>query len=354
MNTENHIPLVEITRGNVVESIHFGSLAIAQPDGKILFSVGDTTSLFFLRSTAKPFQALAFLEQGGIEFYNLEPKEIAIMCASHSGMDEHVKLLEKLQQKIGIQENLLQCGVHPPIHTETTQKVKMKGEALHPNQHECSGKHSGMLAFAKMISAPLNTYLEISHPVQRTILQVFAEMCSYNVKDIQLGTDGCSAPVFAVPLPNAAVAYARLCQPEKLSAARAETCRAITAAMISHPEMVAGPWRFDTDVMAAAKGSLVTKIGAEGYQGIGVMPGEAAKYSSGLGIVIKISDGDLTLRASCVVAMAVLKKLEVLTTEQIENLNAYDQKAIKNWRGKEVGEIRPSAELLQALSQLDA
>jgi L-asparaginase II len=354
MNTGNHFPLVEVTRGSIVESVHFGSLAVAQPGGEVLLSLGDMVSPFYLRSTAKPFQALAFLERGGAEFYGLEPREVALLCASHSGTDEHVRLLEKMQQKIGIQESMLQCGVHPPLHAEKSHSVTPRTEEPHPNQHECSGKHTGMLAYAKMISAPLDSYLEPSHPVQQSILQVFAEMCSCEVEDIPLGTDGCSAPVFAVPLPNAAAAYARLCQPDGLTAARAAACRVITAAMADHPDLVAGPHRFDTDVMTAARGSLVTKIGAEGYQGIGILTGKSDRFSSSLGIAIKISDGDLTLRAGCVVALAILKKLGVFNPEQIESLKDYDRREIKNWRGKVVGEIRPSAGLLQTLSHWDA
>ncbi len=351
MLKSGHIPLVEVTRGNIIESIHYGSLAIAQADGKIVFSAGDMSSPFYLRSAAKPFQTLAFLEAGGAEEYSLTPQEIAIICASHSGTDDHVQVLEKLQEKIGIQESMLQCGIHPPFHAETARVKMMKGEAFHANQHDCSGKHSGMLAFAKMINAPLDSYLDPDHPVQQAMLRTFAEMCEVDVHDIPLGTDGCSAPVFAVPLPNSASAYARLCQPDGLAPKRADACRKITAAMMSYPYMVGGPLRFDTDIMSAGSGSLVTKIGAEGFHGIGVMPAQAAGFSTSLGIAIKIGDGDLSLRAGCVVALQVLKHLKVFCSEEIQELADYDRRPVKNWRGKNIGEIRPSAELMQALSQ---
>jgi L-asparaginase II len=134
MKNESPIPLVEVTRGNIVESIHYGSLAIAQPDGKIVFSAGNIDRPVFLRSASKPFQTLAFVEAGGVEKYGLTQQEVAIMCASHSGTDEHVRVLEALQAKIGITENMLQCGVHEPYHEATAREKLLKGEAFHPNQ----------------------------------------------------------------------------------------------------------------------------------------------------------------------------------------------------------------------------
>ncbi len=351
MTKDSPFPLVEVTRGSIVESIHYGSLAIAQPDGKIVFSVGDMHRPVFLRSASKPFQTLAFIEAGGAEKFNLSTAEIAIMCASHSGTDEHVSVLEALQTRIGIQEDILQCGIHAPYHAATAREKAMKGEAFHPNQNDCSGKHTGMLAFAKMIGAPMANYLQPEHPVQQAMLRTFAEMCNMDVASVELGTDGCSAPVFAVPLPAAAGAYARLCQPDALPQTRAQACRVITRAMMSHPFIIAGPQRFDTDIMSSCGGSLVTKIGAEGFHGIGVMPGEAAGFDTSLGIVIKISDGDLMLRAGCVVALYVLKQLKAICSGEIHDLADYDRRPLKNWAGKAIGEIRPSDELVQAIKR---
>ncbi len=351
MTLDHSFPLVEVTRGTIVESVHYGSLAIAQPDGKIVFSAGDAASPVFLRSAAKPFQTLAFLEAGGAEKYDLTTQEIAIMCASHSGTDEHVQVLEALQAKIGIEEKMLQCGVHAPYHAATAREKMAKGEAFHPNQNDCAGKHSGMLAFAKMLGAPMHSYLEPAHPVQQAMLRTFAEMCQVEPDSVELGTDGCSAPVFAVPLPASAGAFARLCQPDGLAEPRAKACGVITTAMMSHPFMIGGPQRFDTDIMSSAGGAMVAKIGAEGFHGIGVMPGEAAGFDTSLGITLKISDGDLLLRAGCVAVLQVLRQLKVLCAGEIRDLVDYDRRPVKNWRGKNIGEIRPTSEIVRALKQ---
>lgn len=352
MTHSTHISLVEVMRGGIVESAHFGSAVVMQPDGTVILSLGDTESPFFLRSSSKPFQTLAFLERGGAVKYDLQPEEIAVMCASHSGTDKHTAILRKLQEKIGIQEEMLRCGVHPPFHEETAKRMEKAGTALHPNRNNCSGKHTGMLAFAKMAGAHLDTYLESEHPVQRAILKTFAEMCAVDPDKVELGVDGCTAPVFAVPLPAAALAYAHLCQPDRLDAERASACRMITQAMMTYPFMVAGPDRFDTDAMEAGKGSFVTKIGAEGYWGIGVMPGKAKGFDSTLGITCKIIDGDLTHRATGVIALAFLEILGVLDKSQVEALQSYKERAVTNWQEREVGEIRLSGELREALRHL--
>jgi L-asparaginase II len=209
-----------------------------------------------------------------------------------------------------------------------------------------------MLAFAKMIGAPLEDYLETTHPIQKAILNTFAEMCELDIGDIEIGVDGCTAPVFAVPLTKAAAAYAHLCQPDGLPEARAAACRLISASMPAHSDMVAGPERFDTDGMANGNGAFVSKVGAEGYRALGILPGKSRGSSTSIGITMKISDGDPNLRAGAIIAMNVLKALEVLDDAQCVALKAYDRRPVFNWRGKEVGEIRPTPELIKALAAL--
>jgi L-asparaginase II len=352
MGIFGHIPLIDVTRGSITESIHYGSAAIVLNGGEKNFSFGDNVHSFFLRSSAKPFQALAFFENGGISEYQLTNQEIAIICSSHSGTDEHVQVLDRLQKKIGISEELLQCGLHPPFHKETALRMIKNDEDLHPNRHDCSGKHTGMLGYAKMINAPLDSYLELTHPVQQLILSTFSEMSEVPTRKINLGVDGCSAPVFAVPLTKAASAYARLCQPDDLKEDRAKACKIICASMAEYPQMVGGPERFDTDLMKAANGRVITKEGAEGYLGIGVLPGASSIVHGSIGITIKISDGDPNRRASSLVGLIVLKELGVISTKELTKLREYYIHPIKNWRDKDIGEIRPSHAFLNALRNI--
>lgn len=317
-----------------------------------MHAAGESTTPIFLRSSAKPFQALAFIERGGQVMFKLSRQEIAIMCASHSGTSVHAGVLEDLHGRIGLQENMLQCGMHIPYDRTTAERMLKNGEALRPFHSDCSGKHTAMLAFAKMIGASLDDYLDLQHPVQQHILQTFCEMCGVNIEDLIFGIDGCSAPVFAIPLPNAARGYARLCHPDDLAHDRAQACSTITKSMVEHPDMVAGPDCFDTEFMHVMNGKAISKIGAEGYLAAGIFPMANPRNNGSVGICIKIADGDKVSRASSVVLLAVLDQLGILSAREKEQLAKYYIRPVRNWRGNEIGEIRPSRELLDFLSAI--
>jgi len=338
----SYLPVFQLTRAETVESIHFGSLVVVDPHGKVIASYGNPELVTYLRSTAKPFQALPFLEQGGQAAFDLLPSEIALLCASHSGTDEHVATLLAIQEKTGVLESELLCGVHPPYHEPTAQAMAQRAEKPTPNRHNCSGKHTAMLAFARWQGWSTADYLNLSHPVQQRIVATLSEMCGLPINDIALGTDGCSAPNFAIPLYNAAWAYARLCDPSDLLPPRAAACRSITSAMTSSPQMIAGPGRFDTCLMEATQGRIVAKGGAEGYQGLGLLPGALEPGSPALGIAFKISDGDLKGRARPAVAIEILRQLDALPADALEQLAGFGPRLpLYNWRKLVVGESKP-------------
>ncbi len=348
-------PLFVLTRGEVIESVHFGAAAVVDSSGELLAWLGDPQTVTYLRSSAKPFQALPFIERGGHRAFGLDAEEIALLCASHSGTDRHVEVVTRIQQKVGIQESHLQCGVHPPYDEATQRRLLLNGEQPTPNRHNCSGKHTGMLAHARLRDLPLDTYLDPTHPVQQDILKTFAEMCDLSPQEVALGTDGCSAPNFAVPLYNAALAYARLCDPRDLPTTRAEACRTITSAMTSHPEMVAGPGRFDTRLMEVGDGRIVVKSGAEGYLAMGLLPGVLGEGAPGIGIALKVSDGDLPRRGPGgtprdrvrpAVALEMLRQLGALDAESLKKLAEFGpRRPVYNWRKLTVGESRPEFRL---------
>ncbi len=349
--TTPYEPVFALTRGHIVESVHFGAAAIVDSKGRLLASIGDPQTVTFLRSSAKPFQALPFIEQRGHEKFGMTPKEIALICASHSGTDEHVATVSGLQAKIGVRESDLMCGVHAPSDEETHNALIARGEAPTPYRHNCSGKHTGMLAHARLRNLPIQNYIAPEHPVQASILATFAEMCDLPVDQVKRGIDGCSAPNFAVPLYNAALAYARLCQPDALTPERAAACRTITQAMTTYAFMVAGPGRFDTLLMDAGAGQILSKGGAEGYQALGLLPGASGPDSPGIGVAIKISDGDSqgslrdgnpSGRARHAVALAILKILGALTETQLEHLSLYGpERTLHNYRNLNVGRSYP-------------
>lgn len=339
------VPLVEATRGGIVESIHFGAFAIVDIHGNLHASCGDPNLVTFMRSSSKPLQALPLIELGGREKFLLTDQEIALTCASHEGTDLHIRVLKNIQEKTGILEEDLLCGTHPLKDKATSEAMLLRGEKLSPNRHNCSGKHSGFLASAVLLNEPKQDYILLKHPIQQIVLQTFAEMCQISVDEILIGIDGCSVPVFALPLMKAALGIARLCDPIDLPRIRTEACRTITRAMTSFPEMVAGFDEFDTKLMRIGNGKIVTKRGAEGYQIIGLLPGAYGKDSPSLGIAIKISDGDPKERARPLVSLEILRQLGALSIDQLQLFPEFFTHAIRNWRKLDVGELRPCFDL---------
>lgn len=326
--------------------MHYGSIAVSDNQGRLVAWYGDPHTLTFLRSSAKPFQALPFIENNGHEYFSLTPDEIALLCASHSGTDQHVNCVTSIQKKAGVLESELKCGVHPVYDSATAEKMRERGDDISPNRHNCSGKHTGMLAFANMKGWSTENYLEFNHPVQEKILSAFAEMSGMEGQEVGVGIDGCSAPNFAIPILNAALAYARLCDPQGLSEERASACRVIASAMTSQPYMVGGPGRFDTRLMEVSVGNIISKGGAEGYQAIGIMPGALYQDSPALGIAFKVSDGDLRNRARPAISLEILRQLKALNPSQENNLSEFGPTLpLKNWQEIEVGFTRPAFQL---------
>src|SRR5688572_1148559 len=283
-------PIFELTRGSLVEARHFGSIVVVDSNGKILNSYGDPNEVAFLRSSAKPFQAMPLVEQGGVEHYGFTSAELAISCASHETGQLHLDIVHSLQLKVGIHEHQLQCGPHLPSDANKLKEVIKKDIKPTANFNNCSGKHTMMLAFAKMRGLSLDDYLDLEHPIQVDILQTLSEMCMIDKNNIELGVDGCSAINFAMPLYNAAFGMARLCDSKDLSETRATACKKITSAMLAHPEMISNHEEFDCELMKAGNGKVITKRGAEGFQIIGVMPTVISER--GIGIAFKVVDGD--------------------------------------------------------------
>jgi L-asparaginase II len=349
-------PVVEVTRGGVVESVHYGAAAVADRSGRLLAWVGDPQAVTFLRSSAKPFQALPLVEGGGLDAFGLTPRQLALICASHAGTDAHKAMAVSIQAKVGLEESNLLCGTHPPYDAQTWNRMREAGEPLTPNRHNCSGKHTGMLTQARFLGLPIETYIDPNHPVQGRILEVFSAMCGLMPADVLLGIDGCSVPTFAVPLAAAATGYARLADPSDLPPERARAVRRIVEAMVTNPDMVDGPGRFDTRLMQITGGRILSKGGAEGFRGLAILPGALGPGSPGLGVAIKIADGDpgkLTdsppgQRAGRRAALALLAQLGALVPDQLDELAEFGTQPVTNFRKLLVGETRACLTLHRA------
>jgi L-asparaginase II len=316
--------LVEVIRGPLVESVHMGAIAIVNSQGQVLFQAGDIDELYYLRSSAKPFQTLPLLENGGTQHFGLTVKEIAITCASHQGTDDHVATLISMHEKIGLSVDKLLCGVHAPGDRETQYLMRERGEEPNAYHHNCSGKHTGMLAQCVLGGHSTEAYTDQKHPVQQQILSTFAEMVDVPKEDVVIGIDGCSAPVFAIPLKNAAFGVARLCDPVGLADRRQAACREATAAMMQHPIMVSGPYKSqDTLLMQAGGGKVISKGGADGYQIVGVLPGVIPGHPEGIGIAFKVLDGDAQSRARGVVVTTLMQTMGIMSEEELQPMKEF-------------------------------
>lgn len=333
--------LVEVTRGGIVESLHRGHLIVVDGDGRVVCRAGEPETVTFLRSAAKPFQALPFLLSGAAERFGFSEREIALACASHSGEVIHTVAAARMIQKIGLSESDLRCGAHYPFDDVRTREMIRRDEYPSQLHNNCSGKHAAMLAFALQLGADIKTYEHLENPIQQEILKTVALFAGLKPEEVALGVDGCAAPNFAVSIEKMALMFARLANPpasfpEDLRAA----CARVVQAMTTHPEMVGGEQsaRLDTLIMKAARGQVVSKIGAEGVYTAGVLP--SAKWQKGLGIALKIEDGS-DRRARPVAVLEVLRKLEILNPDEDEALKAFARVELKNHRGDVVGEVRP-------------
>lgn len=337
-------PLVEVRRGGITESRHRGHLAAVDADGQVVAKLGAPETLTYLRSSAKPFQSLPLVSSGAADHFGFTEQEIAIACASHNGEQIHTETVARMLRKIGLDESALKCGVHEPFSADEAARLRALGQSPNVLHNNCSGKHTGMLALALHLGAPTETYDEPSNPVQRMIARTIEQFSGVPLEDIAVGIDGCGAPVFGVTVRAMALMYARLVVPpfDWPDNVREASAR-IVASMISNPEMIGGrAERLDTVLMRAARGGVVSKVGAEGVYTAGVLP--SARWPRGLGLAFKIEDGE-DRRARPTVVIEALRQLGVLEGAALEELTPYTSFTVRNHRGDQVGEVRANFEL---------
>ena len=326
-------PLVELSRGGLGESLHRGAVVACAPDGKRIKGLGHPAMPTFLRSAAKPLQALAVVESGAHERFGLTPAELACMCGSLNGEDFQVEAVRGILGKAGLSEDLLACGVHPPSHRPTAQAMAQRGEKPKPVHNNCAGKHAAMLALCAHLGFPTKNYIALNHPVQQLILHAVAEICLYPAEQIGIGIDGCGVPVFRLPLFSLAGAYARLAAPAEagLRPELAQAAQTLMAACLAHPEMIAGTGRICTRLMQAAPGRFLAKTGSEGSYAL-ALPGLK------LGVALNIEDG--AMRALGPAVSEALHQLGVLDHAALEGpLADLHRPQIKNHRQEVVAEL---------------
>jgi L-asparaginase II len=337
--------LVEVTRGTRVESVHRGTVAAFASDGSRIASVGDPDAFIFWRSSAKPFQLAPFVATGRFDEYELGPEAMAIMAASHSGEDRHVRLVQEILRRAGLTSGVLHNQVHAPYDAETARRLVRDGEEPTVLRGNCSGKHAGMVLFARASGWPVDGYWEADHPVQRMALETVSALSDVPIEDVATAVDGCGVVTFGTPLRGLATAFARLADPAGVADPPLRTALGrIRDAMMAHPELVAGTRRrIDTAVMRAFPGRVVSKGGAEGVLAMGLPPGAVpggGPFGEGaIGVAAKIEDGNLARRAGDAVSVAVLRQLGVAGDPLPPELEAFADPPILDPRDEVAGSV---------------
>ncbi len=324
---------VEALRGDVVESVHRVHVAIAHADQGLIASAGNPAHHSFVRSSIKMFQALPFVEAGGVERFALTGEELALCAASHGGEPFHVAAARSILAKAKVTEAALACGPHLPLHEPTASAMLCAAETPGRIHNNCSGKHAGMLAHCAQQQWVTNGYHKPAHPMQQRVLTTLTHWMRIGAEEVSVGVDGCGLPTFAIALDAVAEGCARF-SAAVLSGDPAPTT--IFNAMVAHPEYVAGTDRLDTDLMRAAGTRLFAKVGAEGFYCAGIP-------SMKLGVALKVEDG--SKRAAEPAILAVLQNIGAIAAAELDRLKKYTNPELLNTRNEVVGHVRTSLHL---------
>ena len=325
------VKLVEVVRSGIVESVHRGDIVVVNTEGKILYEMGDAERLTFFRSAGKPITAVALIESGIVEEYDLNLKEIAIIASSHSGDTEHIEILTGIIKKLGINEEILECGEHAPTGKKAARELIASGVYPTRLHCDCSAKHLGMIAASKVKGIQIKGYSNKEHLIQKKIEKIMVEFSGVNEDRIIKGIDGCGVPVYAVPLKNIATAYANLSNDNFLDGKYKKSQNYLISSMTMYPEMIGGEGRFDTILMRCFGDRLFGKFGAEGVYCVGII-------GKGVGLAFKIEDGnDRGVGPS---VLETLLQMKVITKNEIVKMKDFWNPDIINNNGDKVGEIR--------------
>ena len=332
LNARLHAEVL-VFRGAIAESRHRVQCAVVDDAGRLQAATDAPAGVTSFRSSAKPFQLLPFVERGHADRLGCSESELAIMAASHSGSRQHLALVRGLLERIGRTSADLACGYHEPMDAESLEDLRRDPSLRSALYNNCSGKHAGMLAMAKAEGWPAAGYERLEHPLQQLMLQTVAECCGVAPGSIQLGVDGCSVPVFGMPLAAMAQGYARIAVAMAGGAGsdpRGRALQRIGRAMVAEPVVVEGSGRLATDLMLAVHGRILAKSGAEGLMLV-------AEPGTGRGIAIKCEDG--AMRAMGPAAVELLSALGVLRPDEVGALDAHRQPVVADAAGHPVGRL---------------
>lgn len=324
--------LVEIWRGEHVESQHRGAWVMTDATGAVLEGAGHVSAPIFARSSVKSLQALPLLETGAAARFGYDDADVALALASHNAEACHTERVAAILARLGLSVADLRCGAQPPGDPEARNRLRdarEKPTALHNN---CSGKHAGFLALALHLGVPTSEYLDPRTASQSLVRKAVEDMTGVREGELTTAIDGCSAPTFRMPLAALATAFARVANPGDLPPLRRAACERMTAAVARHPELIAGRHqRICTDIARATGGRVFPKIGGEAVYAFGVRGRDRA-------IAIKVDDG--SYRGFHALIVDLLRRFDFATQEELTALDSWEERRLRNWAGIDVGRTR--------------
>lgn len=340
--------LAEVRRGDIVESRHRGHIAQVDAAGRLEHGIGDPDIEITLRSAVKPFALAALVESGAADDLRLSHSELAVMAASHTGEDMHVRTLQAVFRRAGVSQSLLTCGTAGmPLDAVTAARLARDGEAPGPIRHMCSGFHAASILLSRFADWPLEGYDRPDHPSQVAARGAVSRAFGQRPGALRTAIDDCGLATYAFPLVEIARAFALLADPAGVASdpARSAMGPALTRirdAMMASPEMVGGNGEvLDTRLMRTKPGRLVAKGGAEGLRGVGLLPGARGTQSSTAGAAVRIEDGDGFARAARAVTVEALRQLGGLSDPELRTLAAHHRPEIRSAAGVLVAQTVP-------------
>jgi L-asparaginase II len=337
--------LAEIFRGYdqqgqaIIECVHRGLIVVMHGNGQVLYEAGDIDTIVHMRSVGKPFQVLPLFDAGFFDPQrpafkpNLTQKDVALLMSSHSGQAIHTSRVQELLDYVGLEQSVLRCGIHPPQDEVTRKNLQKSGQTFSVLHNNCSGKHVAMLMACLERGFDIASYEQPDHPLQQWIKRLIATVSDLDEHSICFGIDGCSLPSWAISLRSTALMYARLVYwqnhlPATKPAFLKHAFSTMLTSAMQYPEYLAGSDRFDTELMRAGNNQIFSKTGADGMQALAIMPSK--KYPHGLGIAIKIADGDSKQSIRPLLVGALLSKLDIWPKHA--NLDRF-MPSVTNFRG---------------------
>lgn len=334
--------LAVVSRSSRIECIHYGHFCITDSDKNIKYHIGDPNTKIFIRSSAKPIIAVAFVESGAMERFGITLEELAIICSSHSGQYFHRQAVKSILHKLGLNEDSLLCGCTDPYNEEMLNLLIRENKRPSPLFNCCSGKHSGMLALCRFYGYPIENYNNVNHPVQKLIFKTITDLMGCNAEDIILGVDGCTVPGYMISLHHHSYLYSLLASGYNAKSKYRNSLGLINKAMRDNPRMVMGDGKFCTELMKACGSKVIGKVGDEGVYCVSIP-------EKNIGISVKIADG--SERAIYPVIIQLLKQLGVLNGTEIENLKAWEYPIVKDYKGSVIGNILPVIDIEKPFAQ---